>query len=66
MESRRSDDETQVSQPGGYEPPQVEDVPATDGPAATAAGVDQSPPTDDGPEWRPVAPETDEGGDSAA
>jgi hypothetical protein len=36
-----------------YEPPRVEDVPAEDGPAVTAAG--KTPPEDDrGPEWRPV------------
>lgn len=36
----------------GYEPPQVEEVPTTDGPAVTAAGHS---PIDDGggPEWRP-------------
>jgi hypothetical protein len=37
--------------PDGYEPPQVEEVPATDGPAVTAAG--DSPTGDAGPEWRP-------------
>lgn len=36
-----------------YDPPQVEDLPAGDGPAITAAG--DSPPQE-GPEWRPTAP----------
>jgi hypothetical protein len=38
----------------GYEPPKVEEVPATDAPAVTAAGES---PIDDGgggPEWRPA------------
>jgi hypothetical protein len=37
---------------GGYEPPRVEDVPAQDGPAVTAAG--KSPPSDEplAAEWR--------------
>jgi hypothetical protein len=42
----------QERRPEGYEPPQVEEVPTTDGPAVTAAGdspIDDSPP---GPEWR--------------
>jgi hypothetical protein len=33
----------------GYEPPHVENVPAEDGPAVTAAGK-----TVKGPEWRPL------------
>jgi len=33
-------------EPDAYEPPRVEDVPATDGPAVTAAG---DSPTTDGP-----------------
>jgi hypothetical protein len=32
----------------GYDPPKVEEVPAEDGPAVTAAGG-----TAPGPEWRP-------------
>ena len=36
----------------GYDPPQVEDVSAEDGPAVTAAGITGDD-TDDGPEWRP-------------
>lgn len=43
---RRHDD---TSEPRGYEPPEVEDLPAREGPAITAAG-DSPPP--DGPEWR--------------
>jgi hypothetical protein len=39
-------DETRAE---GYEPPQVEHVPAEDGPAITAAGKSQK-----GPEWRPT------------
>jgi hypothetical protein len=44
-----SNDEREQS----YEPPQVEELPAEDGPAVTAAG--KSPPgdTDSGPEWQP-------------
>jgi hypothetical protein len=41
----------QDQRPESYEPPQVEAVPTTDGPAVTAAGdspVDDGP----GPEWR--------------
>jgi hypothetical protein len=36
----------------GYEPPEVEEMPAEDGPAVTAAG--KSPPTDfqEAAEWR--------------
>jgi hypothetical protein len=34
----------------GYEPPQVENVPAEDGPAITAAGKTVTP----GVEWRPT------------
>jgi len=36
-----------------YDPPQVEDVPAEDGPAITAAGVTRGDNTEPGPEWRP-------------
>jgi hypothetical protein len=39
-----------------YEPPDVKDLPANDGPAVTAAG--KTPPPDGGgpgPEWRPTA-----------
>jgi hypothetical protein len=52
-----SEERKHPEQPEDYEPPQVEDVPAEDGPAVTAAG--DSPPQDiglPGPEWRPVAP----------
>lgn len=40
---------------GGYAPPEVEDLPATDGPAVTSAdgSVGDAGP---GPEWRPAAP----------
>ena len=34
-------DERAPEQPEGYEPPRVEDVPAEDGPAVTAAGAQQ-------------------------
>lgn len=45
--------------PSGYEPPGVEDLPAQDGPAVTAADAGGESPIDipDGPEWRPTAPE---------
>jgi hypothetical protein len=45
--------EREEPRPEGYEPPQVEEVPTTDGPAVTAAG---DSPTDEppGPEWRPT------------
>ncbi len=36
----------------GYDPPQVEDVPAEDGPAITAAGTTGSDGGGPGPEWR--------------
>ena len=48
--------------PEGYEPPQVEDVPAEDGPAVTAAGTQQG--TDiqaPGAEWRPQEDPGDRG-----
>ena len=35
----------------GYDPPQVEDVPAEDGPSITSAGVTGG--GGGGPEWRP-------------
>jgi hypothetical protein len=38
--------------PEGYEPPEVEEVPTTDGPAVTAAGESTG---DAGAEWRPAA-----------
>jgi hypothetical protein len=46
----------------GYEPPRVEDVPAEDGPAVTAAGGTGSADTNTtGAEWRPGE---DAGGDA--
>jgi len=38
--------------PATYESPRVEDLPAEDESAVTAAGVVKSPPPQDGPEWR--------------
>jgi hypothetical protein len=36
-----------------YEPPEVEQMPAEDGPAVTAAGKSPEPDEPIGPEWRP-------------
>jgi hypothetical protein len=36
-----------------YEPPEVEELPAEDGPAVTAAGF-TGPEDGEGPEWRPA------------
>ena len=45
-----------------YQPPEVEEMPAEDGPAVTAAG--DSPTQDfEGPEWRPVDQDTRQEGD---
>jgi hypothetical protein len=44
------------TKPEGYEPPQVENVPAEDGPAVTSAGKTQK-----GPEWRPLGDADEEG-----
>jgi len=40
-----------------YEPPEVKDLPAKDGPAVTAAGKTLPPDGGGGPEWRPTAPD---------
>ena len=37
-----------------YEPPEVEEMPAEDGPAVTAAGDSPTQDEPPGPEWRPV------------
>jgi hypothetical protein len=42
--------EREEPRPESYEPPQVEEVPTTDGPAVTAAGESTG---DAGAEWRP-------------
>jgi hypothetical protein len=44
----------------GYEPPRVEEIPAKDGPAVTAAG--KTPPPDEplAAEWRPTSDEREQ------
>jgi hypothetical protein len=44
--------EREEPRPEGYEPPEVEAVPATDGPAVTAAGDSPTDEATPGPEWR--------------
>ena len=48
MDGNRGDSQ----EPSGYEPPQVEDLPAQDDTLVVAAGISKSPPPP-GPEWRP-------------
>jgi hypothetical protein len=47
--------QNQSEQADEYEPPRVEDVPAEDGPAVTAAGKTPQDISVPGPEWRPLA-----------
>ena len=46
----------------GYEPPDVEEMPAEDGPAVTAAGESPQQDLNEGPEWRPVEEDTQQEG----
>jgi hypothetical protein len=52
--------EREEPRPEGYEPPRVEEVPTTDGPAVTAAGKTVTD-GDEGPEWRPTGDVDKEG-----
>lgn len=51
------DPRTPGSEHRDYEPPDVKDLPAKDGPAVTAAGKTLPPDGGVGPEWRPTASE---------
>lgn len=51
------DPRTPGSEHHDYEPPDVKDLPAKDGPAVTAAGKTLPPDGGVGPEWRPTASE---------
>jgi hypothetical protein len=50
-EQTPGDEQLKPEEPSGYEPPLVEDIPADDGPAVVAVGVNKSPPP--GPTLRP-------------